>query len=470
MTNTKINRVYPHRSAKDKWRNTTNGIVKTLHELNVYTGDILVTANLFDPARYIDLNGKAWESAKHRPVLVNADSILKVISIDAEGYITVALHPTGKQYTGKFYHDVTYSAGEPIYKLSFLEEGEEYDEDILVHRYNADRSHIYHIPQEEKNLINEIILAWEAQENLVQEANHKFPTVVDGINDGYAFEGTAFSLFLDYPDTISKMRTATKRTTGRIKEEHEAALAELHRTYSKYKQYLDARNEWEKFQQSPVAPSGRSGGLAIPGGGTLHEGDHILTRFNAYKPISEGMYPTQPVSFLLAHLTAVDADKQEAVITFPSGDTATLYITPDGHSNITYEGLDYVTLDPVTYMPGSTSEEAQQYIEAKRRFESIRDDLRETPGDTVQRHLRTETPYIPELVKYLRALQAQSNSTPELYEDAQQALEEHKDTLITNTGLPAWRSLWKGYQKTRKSIQALAPNDIWEAGSAAFSD
>ena len=265
------------------------------------------------------------------------------------------------------------------------------------------------------------------------------------------------------------MRTATKRTTGRIKEEHEAALAELHRTYSKYKQYLDARNEWEKFQQVPVAPGGRSGGLTIPGGGTLHEGDHILTRFNAYKPIAEGMYPTQPVSFLLAHLTAVDADKQEAVITFPSGDTATLYITPDGHGNITYEGLEYITLDPVTYMPGSTSEEAQQYIEAKRRFESIRDDLRETPSNTVQRHLQRETPYIPELVKYLRALQTQSNSTPELYEDAQQALEEYKDTLIANTGLPAWRSLWKGYQKTRKSIQALAPNDIWEAGSAAFT-
>lgn len=181
------------------------------------------------------------------------------------------------------------------------------------------------------------------------------------------------------------------------------------------------------------------------------------------------MYPTQPVSFLLAHLTAVDADKQEAVITFPSGDTATLYITPDGHGNITYEGLEYITLDPVTYMPGSTSEEAQQYIEAKRRFESIRDDLRETPSNTVQRHLQRETPYIPELVKYLRALQTQSNSTPELYEDAQQALEEYKDTLIANTGLPAWRSLWKGYQKTRKGIQALAPNDIWEAGSAAFT-
>jgi hypothetical protein len=470
MTSTKINRVYPHRYRTGKWRNTTSGIVKTLNELNVSAGDILVTANLFDPTRYIDLNGKAWESAKHRPVLVNADSILKVISIDAEGYITVALHPTGKQYTGKFYHNVTYSAGEPIYKLSFLEEGDEYDEDILVHRYSADCSHIYHIPQEEKALINEVILAWEAQESLVQEANHKLPAVVDGINDGYAFEGTAFSLFLDYTDTIRKMRTATKRTTGRIKEEYEAALAELRRSYNKYKQYLDARNEWEKFQQAPVAPSGRSGGLAIPGGGTLHEGDHILTRFNAYKPISEGMYPTQPVSFLLAHLTAVDADKQEAVITFPDGDTATLCITPDGHGNITYEGLDYATLDPVASMPGSTSEEAQQYIEAKRRFESVMDELRETPSDTVQRRLRTGAPYIPELVKYLRALQTQSNATPELYEDVQQALEEHKDTLIANTGLPAWRSLWKGYQKTRKGIQEWAPNDIWEAGSAAFTD
>lgn len=469
MTNTKINRIYPHRSAKDKWRNTTNGIIKTLQELNVAAGDILVTANLFDPTRYIDLNGKAWESGKHRPVLVNADSILKVISIDAEGYVTVALHPDGKQYTGKFYHDVTYSAGEPIYKLSFLEEGEEADEDILVHRYNADRSHIYHIPKGEKELINEVTLAWETQENLVQEANRKLPAVVEGLNECYAYEGTAFSLFLDYPDTISKMRTAKKRTTGRIEEEHKAALAELHHTYNKYKQYLDARNEWEKFQQAPVAPSGRSGGLTIPGGGALHEGDHILTRFNAYKPISEGMYPTQSVSFLLAHLTAVDADKQEAVITFPSGDTATLYIASDGHGNITYEGLDYATFDPVTYMPGSTSEEAQQYIEAKRRFESIRDDLRETPSNTVQRHLQRETPYIPELVKYLRALQTQSNSTPELYEDAQQALEEYKDTLIANTGLTAWRSLWKGYQKTRKSIQALAPNDIWEAGSAAFT-
>lgn len=470
MTNPAINRVYPHRSAKDKWRNTTSGIVKTLNELNVSAGDILVTANLFDPSRYIDLNGKAWESGKHRPVLINADSILKVISIDAEGYITVALHPTGKQYTGMFYHDATYSAGEPIYKLSFLEERHEYVEDILVHRYIADCSHIYHIPQEEKALINEVILAWEAQENLVQEANHKLPAVVVGINDSHAFEGTAFSLFLDYTDTIRKMRTTTKSTTGRIKEEHEAALAELHRSYNKYNQYLDARNEWEKFQQAPVAPSGRSGGLAIPGGGTLHEGDHILTRFNAYKPISEGMYPTQPVSFLLAHLTAVDADKQEAVITFPSGDTATLCITPDGHGNITYEGLDYATLDPVTYMPGSTSEEAQQYIEAKRRFESVRDELRETPGDTVQRRLRTGTPYIPELVKYLRALQTQSNATPELYEDVQQALEEHKDTLIANTGLPVWRSLWKGYQKTRKGVQAWAPNDIWEAGSVAFTD
>lgn len=92
MTNTKINRIYPHRSAKDKWRNTESGITKTLHELNVYTGDILVTANLFDPTHYIDLNGKAWESGKHRPVLVNADSILKVISIDAEGYVTVAMN------------------------------------------------------------------------------------------------------------------------------------------------------------------------------------------------------------------------------------------------------------------------------------------------------------------------------------------------------------------------------------------
>lgn len=469
MTNTKISRVYPHRSAKDKWRNTTDGIVKTLQELNVAAGDILVTANLFDPARYIDLNGKAWESSKHQPVLVNADSILKVISIDAEGYITVALHPTGKQYTGKFYHDVTYSAGEPIYKLSFLEEGEEADEDILVHRYKADRSHIYHIPKGEKELINEVTLAWETQENLVQEANRKLPAVVEGLNECYAYEGTAFSLFLDYPDTISKMRTAKKRTTGRIEEEHKAALAELHHTYNKYKQYLDARNEWEKFQQAPVAPSGRSGGLTIPGGGALHEGDHILTRLNAYKPITEGMYPTQPVRFILAHLTAVDAGKQEAFITFPNGDTATLHITPDGHGNITYEGLDYATLDPVTYMPGHTSEEAQQYIEAKRRFESIRDDLRETPSNTVQRHLQTETPYIPELVKYLRALQTQSNSTPELYEDAQQALEEYKDTLIANTGLPAWRSLWKDYQKTRKGIQALAPNDIWEAGSAAFT-
>jgi hypothetical protein len=470
MTNPTINRVYPHRYRTDKWRNTASGIVKTLHELNVSAGDILVTANLFDPTRYIDLNGKAWESGKHRPVLVNADSILKVISIDAEGYITVALHPTGKQYTGMFYHDATYSAGEAIYKLSFLEERHEYDEDILVHRYSAGCSHIYHIPQEEKALISEVILAWEAQENLVQEANHKLPAVVGGINDSHAFEGAAFSLFLDYTDTIRKMRTATKRTTGRIKEEHEAALAELHRSYNKYKQYLGARNEWEKFQQAPVAPSGRSGGLAIPGGGTLHEGDHILTRFNAYKPISEGMYPTQPVSFLLAHLTTVDADKQEAVITFPDGDTATLCITPDGHGNITYEGLDYATLDPVTYMPGSTSEEAQQYIETKRRFESVRDELRETPSDTVQRHLRAGTPYIPELVKYLRALQTQSNATPELYEDAQQALEEHKDTLIANTGLPAWRSLWKGYQKTRKGIQEWAPNDIWEAGSAAFTD
>lgn len=470
MTNTKISRIYPHRSAKDKWRNAESGIVKTLHELNVAAGDILVTANLFDPARYIDLNGKAWESSKHRPVLVNADSILKVISIDAEGYITVALHPTGKQYTGKFYHDVTYSAGEPIYKLSFLEEGEEADEDILVHRYNADRSHIYHIPKGEKELINEVTLAWETQENLVQEANRKLPAVVEGLNECYAYEGTAFSLFLDYPDTISKMRTAKKRTTGRIEEEHKAALAELHHTYNKYKQYLDARNEWEKFQQAPVAPSGRSGGLTIPGGGALHEGDHILTRLNAYKPITEGMYPTQPVRFILAHLTTVDAEKQEAVITFPSGDTATLRIAPDGHGNITYEGLEYITLNPVTYMPGNTSEEAQRYIEAKRRFEIIRNELKETPGDTVQRHLRAATPYIPELVKYLRALQAQSDATPALYEDAQQALEGHKDTLIANTGLPAWRSLWKGYQKTRKSIQALAPNDIWEAGSAAFID
>ena len=51
MTNTKINRIYPHRSAKDKWRNTTNGIIKTLQELNVAAGDILVTANLYDPTR-----------------------------------------------------------------------------------------------------------------------------------------------------------------------------------------------------------------------------------------------------------------------------------------------------------------------------------------------------------------------------------------------------------------------------------
>lgn len=469
MTNTKINRIYPHRSAKDKWRNTTNGIIKTLQELNVAAGDILVTANLFDPTRYIDLNGKAWESGKHRPVLVNADSILKVISIDAEGYVTVALHPDGKQYTGKFYHDVTYSAGEPIYKLSFREEGEEADEDILVSRYNADCSHIYHITKSEKELINEVTLAWETQENLAQEANRKLPAVVEGLNECYAYEGTAFSLFLDYPDTISKMRTAKKRTTGRIEEEHKAALAELHRTYSKYRQYLDARDEWEQFQQIPVAPGGRGGGLTIPGGGALHAGDHILTRFNAYKPIAEGMYPTQPTRFILAHLTAIDADKQEAFITFPSGDTATLRIAPDGHGNITYEGLDYVTLDRVTYMPGHTSEEARRYIEAKRRFESIRNELRETPSDTVQKHLRAATPYIPELVKYLRALQAQSDATPALYEDAQQALEEYKDTLIANTGLPAWRSLWKGYQKTRKGIQALAPNDIWEAGSAAFT-
>ena len=469
MTNTKINRIYPHRSAKDKWRNTTNGIIKTLQELNVAAGDILVTANLFDPARYIDLNGKAWEEHEDRPVLINADSILKVISIDAEGYVTVALHPDGKQYTGKFYHDVTYSAGEPIYKLSFREEGEEADEDILVSRYNADCSHIYHIPKGEKELINEVTLAWEIQENLVQEANRKLPAVVEGLNECYAYEGTAFSLFLDYPDTISKMRTAKKRTTGRIEEEHKAALAELHRTYGKYKQYLDARNEWEQFQQAPVAPSGRSGGLTIPGGGALHAGDHILTRFNAYKPITEGMYPTQPVSFILAHLTAIDADKQEAFITFPSGDTATLRIAPDGHGNITYEGLTYVTLDPVTYMPGNTSEEAQQYIEAKRRFESIRNELMETPSDTVQKHLRAATPYIPELVKYLRALQTQSEATPALYEDAQQALEGHKDTLIGDTGLTVWRALWKEYQKTRKSIQKQAPTDIWKPGNTTFT-
>lgn len=469
MTNTKISRIYPHRSAKDKWRNTTSGIAKTLQELNVAAGDILVTANLFDPARYIDLNGKAWEEHEDRPVLVNADSILKVISIDTGGYITVALHPDGKQYTGKFYHDVTYSAGEPIYKLSFREEREEADEDILVSRYNAGCSHVYHIPKGEKELINELTLVWETQENLVQEANRKLPAVVEGLNECYAYEGTAFSLFLDYPDTISKMRTAKKRTTGRIEEEHKAALAELHRTYSKYRQYLDARDEWEQFQQVPVAPGGRGGGLTIPGGGTLHAGDHILTRFNAYKPIAEGMYPTQPVRFILAHLTAVDADKQEAFITFPNGDTATLLIAPDGHGNITYEGLDYVTLDRVTYMPGHTSEEARRYIEAKRRFESIRNELKETPSDTVQKHLRAATPYIPELVKYLRALQAQSDATPALYEDAQQALEEYKDVLVANTGLTAWRSLWKEYQKTRKSFQKQAPTHIWKPGSPAFT-
>lgn len=283
---------------------------------------------------------------------------------------------------------------------------------------------------------------------------------------------TAYVALMNEPKFRSLLRiwhTAEKRTTGRIEEEHKAALAELHRTYSKYKQYLDARNEWEQFQQAPVAPSGRSGGLTIPGGGALHAGDHILTRFNAYKPITEGMYPTQPVSFILAHLTAIDADKQEAFITFPSGDTATLRIAPDGHGNITYEGLTYVTLDPVTYMPGNTSEEAQQYIEAKRRFESIRNELMETPSDTVQKHLRAATPYIPELVKYLRALQTQSEATPALYEDAQQALEGHKDTLIGDTGLTVWRALWKEYQKTRKSIQKQAPTDIWKPGNTTFT-